>query len=76
MVVTDRAGLAILLFCSFAAAESSEPQAPGPQKPVMVIAVLADDLGYHDTNWKNNQTLTPTLDHLVQTGVEIPDFYV
>jgi len=34
--------------------------------------VLADDLGYHDVNWRNNQTITPALDRLNAQGIEIP----
>ena len=41
--------------------------------PAYVIHVVADDLGYHDTNWRNNQTITPNLDSLVAKGVEIPE---
>ena len=44
--------------------------------PPTVIHLVADDLGYHDTNWKNHQVSTDALDALVKAGVEIPDFYV
>ena len=44
--------------------------------PTYVIHVVIDDLGYHDVQWRNNQTITPTLDRLVAEGVEIPEFYV
>eukprot|EP00937_MAST-01D_sp_MAST-1D-sp2_P001248 g1248.t1 len=44
--------------------------------PVYVMHVVIDDLGYHDTNFRNNQTITPALDALVADGVEIPEFYV
>jgi hypothetical protein len=44
--------------------------------PAYVIHVLADDLGYHDVNWRNNQTITPNLDKLAKAGIEIPEFYV
>ena len=44
--------------------------------PPTVIHLVADDLGYHDTNWKNHQVSTDALDALVKVGVEIPDFYV
>ena len=41
--------------------------------PAYVIHVVADDLGYHDTNWRIKQTITPNLDSLVAKGVEIPE---
>ena len=44
--------------------------------PPTVIHLVADDLGYHDTNWKNHQVSTDALDALVKVGIEIPDFYV
>lgn len=44
--------------------------------PPYIIHVVIDDLGYDDVNFRNHQTITPTLDHLLATGVEIPDFYV
>ena len=43
--------------------------------PTYVIHIVIDDLGYHDVQWRNNQTITPTLDRLVAEGVEIPEFY-
>ena len=33
--------------------------------PPTVIHLVADDLGYHDTNWKNHQVSTDALDALV-----------
>ena len=33
--------------------------------PTYVIHIVIDDLGYHDVQWRNNQTITPTLDRLV-----------
>jgi len=44
--------------------------------PPYVIHVVIDDLGYDDVNFHNHQTITPTLDNLLATGVELPDFYV
>lgn len=40
-----------------------------------VLHVVADDLGYDDVGWRNGQALTPTLDGLVESGVEIQQFY-
>jgi hypothetical protein len=48
----------------------------GAPAPPTVIHLVADDLGYHDTNWKNHQVSTDALDTLVKAGIEIPDFYV
>ena len=39
--------------------------------PPTVIHLVADDLGYHDTNWRNHQVSTDNLDALVKVGVEI-----
>ena len=54
--------------------------APSPSTaasaPPTIIHLVADDLGYHDTNWRNHQVSTDALDALVKVGVEIPDFYV
>ena len=44
--------------------------------PPTVIHLVADDLGYFDTNWRNHQVSTDALDALVKAGVEIKDFYV
>jgi hypothetical protein len=48
----------------------------GATTPRVVLNILADDIGYHDVNWRNNQTITPALDGLVAQGLEIPEFYV
>lgn len=40
-----------------------------------VLHVVADDLGYDDVGWRNGHAITPTLNTLVQNGVEIPEFY-
>ena len=59
------------LLCAANSAASSE-KAP----PTYIIHIVADDLGYHDVTWHNNQTKTPALDALVKEGVELLDFYV
>merc|ERR1719201_2552294 len=41
-----------------------------------IVHVLIDDLGYHDANFRNGQTETPTIDAMVRDGIEIKEFYV
>jgi arylsulfatase A-like enzyme len=52
------------------------PSSSTAAAPPTIIHLVADDLGYHDTNWRNHQVSTDALDALVKVGVEIPDFYV
>ena len=73
--------LAALLLAGLAALTPWSPHPAGAAAaaaaaPPTVIHLVADDLGYHDTNWKNHQVSTDALDALVKAGVEIPDFYV
>ena len=54
--------------------------AVSPTKP-HIIAILADDYGWADANWHRPASaqepdLTPTLDGLVKTGVEMDRHYV
>eukprot|EP00911_Craspedida_sp_UC1_P000300 UC1_evm1s229 len=52
-----------------AAAAASSP-------PPNLILVVADDLGHADVGWGNPRTITPTLDRLVKTGMELTQWYV
>jgi hypothetical protein len=59
-----------------AASPPSSSHRAAAARPRYVLHVVADDLGYHDVNWRNEQSITPTLDSLNAEGVEIPEFYV
>ena len=59
-----------------AARVHTSPSSSAMAPPPTIIHLVADDLGYHDTNWRNHQVSTDALDALVKVGVEIPDFYV
>ena len=63
--------IVVALLCVAVSAASPE-KAP----PTYIIHVVADDLGYNDVAWHNNQTHTPALNALVREGVELMDFYV
>ena len=41
-----------------------------------ILLIVADDLGWADVGWHGSQFRTPTLDRLVQTGVELDRHYV
>jgi hypothetical protein len=74
--------VAVATVPSTAAAQNADPGASGPAAAAAaaaptVIHIVADDLGYHDTHWRNHGadgTSTDSLDALVKAGVEIPDF--
>ena len=65
--------LQLLHSISQQATEVEEAASVGPR---YVLHIVADDLGYNDVNWRNHQSITPTLDALNAEGVEIPEFYV
>ena len=41
------------------------------KRPVHLVHVLADDLGYNDVSWHNARIKTPTLEALVRGGVRL-----
>ena len=45
-------------------------------KPPHLILVVADDLGWADVGWRNEQMLTPTLDRLASEGKILANYYV
>lgn len=50
-------------------------EAPPPPTPHIVILV-ADDLGWADVGYHGSEIRTPTIDQLVEGGVELDRFYV
>eukprot|EP01050_Picozoa_sp_SAG11_P003649 SAG11_NODE_212_length_12275_cov_5.098308_5_plen_136_part_00 len=46
-----------------------------PQRPVHLVHVLADDLGYNDVSWHNRVMKTPALQKLVDGGVLLTNFH-
>jgi len=45
-------------------------------KPPNIIFILADDLGYNDVSWHNDDILSPNLDRLAKEGVILEQAYV
>ena len=41
-----------------------------------ILFILADDLGYADIGYKNDQVSTPVLDHLANNGIKLDKYYV
>ena len=72
MPVFSRARILVVALLCAAVSAASPEKAP----PTYIIHVVADDLGYNDVAWHNNQTHTPALNALVREGVELMDFYV
>eukprot|EP00035_Acanthoeca_spectabilis_P037975 m.49057 g.49057 ORF g.49057 m.49057 type:complete len:682 (+) comp8939_c0_seq1:1801-3846(+) len=48
---------------------------PTTEKPNLILLVI-DDLGHNDVGWGNNRTITPHLDSMVHSGIELTSFYV
>ncbi|XP_013411686.1 arylsulfatase I-like [Lingula anatina] len=48
----------------------------GPVKPPNIVFLLADDLGWNDIGYHNDQVKTPTLDRLAAEGVKLENYYV
>ena len=40
-----------------------------------IVIILADDLGWNDVGYHNENVLTPNIDQLVQDGIELNYFY-
>jgi hypothetical protein len=62
---------ALLLLSLLAAAGANNPSHTTPN----LIMIVADDLGHNDVGWANNRTITPSLDLMVQEGMELMQFY-
>ncbi|CAH1795740.1 unnamed protein product [Owenia fusiformis] len=45
-------------------------------KPPNIVFIVADDLGWNDVGWRNEQVLTPNLDKLAREGVILNSSYV
>ena len=43
--------------------------------PVFVVVMLADDLGWSDVSWHNEEMKTPHLQELADTGVTLDQSY-
>ncbi|XP_033020061.1 arylsulfatase B isoform X2 [Lacerta agilis] len=63
-------GLLLLLLCLARMC----PSAP-PRRPVNLVFVLADDLGWGDVSWHGSEISTPTLDALGAGGVRLESYY-
>jgi arylsulfatase B len=59
---------AFLLPAAVAAVEAQK-------RPVHLVHVLADDLGYNDVQWHNPVMKTPTLQRLLEGGVYLTNFH-
>ena len=75
-----RPGTYLLLFAALAApcAASAVQSAALPQgtfKAPHILLIVGDDVGHNDVGWSDKRTLTPTLDAMVRSGVELEDFY-
>ncbi|XP_013412440.1 arylsulfatase J [Lingula anatina] len=47
----------------------------GPVKPPHIVFLLADDLGWNDIGYHNDEVKTPTLDRLAAEGVKLENYY-
>ncbi len=65
--------LAFLAFAASVIAAESRKTAEG--KP-NILLIVADDLGWRDVGWHDSPFMTPNLDQLVRTGVELDQHYV
>ena len=57
------------------AVRSRRPACP-PSAALTAAVRRQDDLGHNDVGWANKRTITPHLDSLVRTGVELTQWYV
>ncbi|XP_070532400.1 arylsulfatase B-like isoform X2 [Ptychodera flava] len=48
---------------------------PGPPRP-HILHIVADDLGWDDVSWHNDQMITPNLQDLADNGVILDNMYV
>ncbi|WAR29520.1 ARSB-like protein [Mya arenaria] len=48
----------------------------GAAKPPHIIFIVADDLGWNDVGWHNDQMFTPNLDKMARAGVILNSSYV
>ncbi|XP_052787636.1 arylsulfatase I-like [Mya arenaria] len=48
----------------------------GAAKPPHIIFMVADDLGWNDVGWHNDQMFTPNLDNMARAGVILNSSYV
>ncbi|XP_042856677.1 arylsulfatase B-like [Penaeus japonicus] len=58
---------------SAAAAASASASANSPPN---IVFILADDLGWNDVSWHNDQVVSPNMQQLVDTGVQLEQSYV
>ncbi|XP_037798080.1 arylsulfatase B-like [Penaeus monodon] len=62
--------LLTLLWLSAAPASAAAASAPN------IVFILADDLGWNDVSWHNDQVVSPNMQQLVDTGVQLEQSYV
>ncbi|XP_063616027.1 arylsulfatase B-like, partial [Penaeus indicus] len=62
--------LLALLWLSAAPASAAAASAPN------IVFILADDLGWNDVSWHNDQVVSPNMQQLVDTGVQLEQSYV
>ena len=55
--------------------DKAQEQGSRPTKPNIVL-IVADDLGWNDVGYHNEEIRTPNLDRLVREGVELDQCYV
>ncbi|XP_047501488.1 arylsulfatase B-like [Penaeus chinensis] len=64
--------LLALLWLSAVRASASAAAASAPN----IVFILADDLGWNDVSWHNDQVVSPNMQQLVDTGVQLEQSYV
>jgi len=68
--------IVVLLFVVPSHSKSSAKQATAAAVAPHIVLVVADDLGYNDLGYKNqNKTITPNIDGLVRDGVVLSQYY-
>nr|XP_027225964.1 arylsulfatase B-like [Penaeus vannamei] len=64
--------LLALLWLSAVPASASAAADSAPN----IVFILADDLGWNDVSWHNDQVVSPNMQQLVDTGVQLEQSYV
>jgi arylsulfatase A-like enzyme len=71
-----RISLALALCPLLAAAGLARARAGEPERPLNILVLVADDLGWRDVGYHGSEIKTPHLDRLAQEGVRLERHYV